>query len=68
MSELHSEGNFDVSLYKINKENLLSGESLLSYLKTDTKGTNLLRVKQICCVPLNVKNPNEDGRPGTRQM
>lgn len=37
MSELHSEGNFNVSLYKNNKENLLSEESLLSYLKTDTK-------------------------------
>lgn len=67
MRELHSEGNFNVSLDKNNKENLLSGGSLFIYLKTEN--TNLLRAKQqICCVPLNVKSRNEDGRQGARQM
>lgn len=60
MREFHSERNFSMSLYKNNKENLLSGRSLFIYLKTEN--TNLLRAKQICCVPLNAKGPSEDGR------
>lgn len=66
MRELHSERNFNVSLHKNNEENLLSGGSLFIYLKTEN--TNLLRAKQICSVPLNVKSPNENGRQGARQM
>lgn len=66
MRKLHSERNFNVSLYKNNKENLLSGGSLFIYLKTEN--TNLLRAKQICSVPLNAKSPNENGIQGTRQM